>query len=190
MNSSRTTSLKSLSRKIRKIIEHDEKVGSSGRETEYIRRDDKSEEIGRNYRIMKVLQLEEASEMCQNLTAAFTKPDCSNCKPSDPYRTIDGCCNNLDSPTQGILVEIQTKIHPPSFPSLGMPQTALLRLLPPAYSDQVGLPRGGLTSSSLPSARKVSVAVHQAHEETHHRESISQMVMQFGQGGNLQFDSF
>ena len=171
-------------RKIRKIIEHEEKVGSSGRETEYIRRDDKSEEIGRNYRIMKVLQLEEASEMCQNLTAAFTKPDCSNCKPSDPYRTIDGCCNNLDSPTFGIL-EIQTK-YPPSFPLLGVTQTAFLRLLPPAY-DQEGLPRGGLTSSSLPSARKVSVAVHQAHEETHHRESISQMVMQFGQGGNLQF---
>ena len=68
-----------------------------------------------------------------------------------------------------------------------MANNAFLRLLAPVYSDQVGLPRGGLTSSSLPSARKVSVAVHQAHEETNHRESISQMVMQFGQGGNLQF---
>ena len=77
---------------------------------------------------------------------------------------------------------VETK-YPPSFPILGMPYTAFLRLQPPAYFDQEGLPRGGLTSSSLPSARAVSVAVHQAHEETHHRESISQMVMQFGQGG-------
>ena len=66
-----------------------------------------------------------------------------------------------------------------------MANSAFLRLRPPAYFDQEGLPRGGLTSSSLPSARKVSVAVHQAHEEINHRESISQMVMQFGQGGNL-----
>ena len=77
--------------------------------------------------------------------------------------------------------------HPLSFPFLGMPYTAFLRLQPPAYSDQVGLPRGGLTNSSLPSARAVSVVVHQAHEETNHKESISQMVMQFGQGGNLQY---
>ena len=66
-----------------------------------------------------------------------------------------------------------------------MANSAFLRLRPPAYFDQEGLPRGGLTSSSLPNARAVSVAVHQAHEETHHRESISQMVMQFGQAGNL-----
>ena len=205
MNSSRTTSVKTLSNKIRKIMEHEEKVGSKGKETEYIRQDDKSEEIGRKYRIMQVLQLEKArltgrehapfasrsqtSEMCQNLTAAFAKPDCSNCKPSDPYRTIDGCCNNLNSPTLGILVEIQTNIHPPSFPFLGMPQTAFLRLRPPAYSKG-SLPRGGLTSSSLPSARAVSVAVHQAHKETNHRESISQMVMQFGQEGQSSILSF
>ena len=66
---------------------------------------------------------------------------------------------------------------------LGMAYNAFLRLLAPAYSDKVGLPRGGLTNSNLPSARAVSVAVHQAHGEKHHRESISQMVMQFGQGG-------
>ena len=207
MNSSRTTSVKGLSQKIRKIIDHEEKVRSKGKETEYIRQDDKSEEIGRKYRIMRVLELEEArltgkqhtpnasrsqrSEMCQNLTTVFTKPNClqANCKPSDPYRNIDGCCNNLDSPTQGILIEIQTNINPPSFPSLGMPHTALLRLRPPAYSKG-SLPRGGLTSSSLPSARAVSVAVHQSHEETNHRESISQMVMQFGQEGQSSILSF
>ena len=62
-----------------------------------------------------------------------------------------------------------------------MPTTAFERLLPSDYSDGKSLPRGGLTSSSLPSPRAVSVAVHQAHEETNHKESISQMVMQFGQ---------
>ena len=71
-------------------------------------------------------------------------------------------------------------------PLAGMADSAFLRLLPPDYFDQVSLPRGGLTSSLLPNARAVSVAVHQAHEETKHRnKSISQMVMQFGQGGNL-----
>ena len=79
----------------------------------------------------------------------------------------DGCCNNLQNPSQG------------------MPSTAFQRLLPSDYSDGVSLPRGGLTSSSLPSARAVSVAVHQAHEETNHKESISQMIMQFGQGGAI-----
>ena len=118
MNSSRTTSVKSLSNVIRKIIDHEEKVGSKGKETKFIRQDDKSKEIGRKYRIMKVIELEEArltgrqhapsasssqtSKMCQNLTAEFANPNCTNCKPSDPYRTIDGCCNSLDSPTLGL----------------------------------------------------------------------------------------
>ncbi len=66
-----------------------------------------------------------------------------------------------------------------------MANSAFLRLLPPDYFDGVSLPRGGLTFSSLPSARAVSVAVHQAHEETNHNKSISQMVMQFGQVTSL-----
>ena len=131
MNSNRTTSVKTMSERLRKVLDHEEKVSSKGDETQFRRQDEKSEEIERKYRIMKVLKLEEASltgrqhvpfasrsqtsEMCQNLTAAFAKPSCSkaNCRPSDPYRTIDGCCNNLDSPTLGILIEIQTNIpHP------------------------------------------------------------------------------
>ena len=117
--------------KIRRVLDHEEKLSSKGKETQFPRRDDKSEEIGRKYRIMTALELEETrltgrqhvpfasrsqtSEMCQKLTAEFAKPDCSqsNCKTSDPYRTIDGCCNNLDSPTLGILIEIQTYIPYP-----------------------------------------------------------------------------
>ena len=120
MNSNRTTSVKTLSEKIRKVLDHEEKVSSKGKATQFQRQDDKSVEIARKYRIMKVLELEEASltgrqhapfasrslasEMCQNLTTEYTKPNCSQsiCKPLDPYRTIDGCCNNLDSPTFGI----------------------------------------------------------------------------------------
>ena len=80
-----------MSEKIRRVLDHEEKVSSIGKETQFRRQDEKSEEIGRKYRIMKVLELEEArltgrqhapfasrsleSEMCQNLTAAFAKPN-------------------------------------------------------------------------------------------------------------------
>ena len=119
-NSSKATSLKNslLSDTIRRVLNHEEKVSSKGLETKFRRNDDKSAEIGRNYRIMKSLQSEatklsgnknasfvsrtQYSKQCQNLTAKSTK--ClSNCAPSDPYRSINGCCNNLESPTQGII---------------------------------------------------------------------------------------
>ena len=117
--SSKATYIRSMSDKIRRVLDHEEKVSSKGEETQFRRNDEKSMEIGRKYRIMKGLQSEgtkllgnkneslesrtENSILCQNLTAEITKPDClpSNCKSSDPYRSIDGCCNNLESPTQG-----------------------------------------------------------------------------------------
>ena len=195
---SKASTVRNMSEKIKKVLIHEEKVSSKGKETQFRRNNEKSEEIGRKYRIMKMLQSEETklfasknaslvsrtqkSDLCQNLTAEFAAPMClqSNCKSSDPYRSNDGCCNNLESPTQGNFMQVNlSKI----FPHTGMAHSAFLRLLRPDYFDQVSLPRGGLTSSRLPSARVVSVAVHQAHEETNHRESISQMVMQFGQGG-------
>ena len=122
-NSSRTTSFQSLSKKIRKIIDHEEKVGSKGKETPFRRQDEKSEEIGRKYRIMKALQTESTkllgnknaslvsrtqhNDLCQKLTAEFSKPDClpSSCRSSDLYRSIDGCCNNLLNPPQGIVIQ-------------------------------------------------------------------------------------
>ena len=61
-----------------------------------------------------------------------------------------------------------------------MPNSPYQRLLPPDYSDGVSLPRGGLTHSLLPSARAVSVAVHQGQEQASH-QAVSLMVMQFGQ---------
>ena len=64
---------------------------------------------------------------------------------------------------------------------LGMPLSPLQRFLDPEYADGTNIPRGGLTNSSLPSARNVSVAVHQGLVETNLMESISLLVMQFGQ---------
>ena len=118
---SKAASVRSMSEKIKKVLIHEEKVSSKGKETQFRRNTEKSEEIGRKYRIMKGLQSEtkklfrtknesllsrtQDSERCQTLTAEFSKPDClpSNCDSSDPYRSIDGCCNNLENPTKGIL---------------------------------------------------------------------------------------
>ena len=48
-------------------------------------------------------------------------------------------------------------------------------------SDQDGesLPRGGLTTSSLPSPREISLKVHQNFEQS--TNQVSLMIMQFGQ---------
>ena len=116
---SKAASVGSMLNKIRLVLDHEQKVSSKGKETQFRRNDVKSEEIGRKYRIMKMLQSEETkifgsknassvsrtqkSDLCQNLTAEFAAPMClkSNCIPSAPYRSSDGCCNNLESPTQG-----------------------------------------------------------------------------------------
>ena len=115
-----------LENSIRSVLDHEEKIISKGHETQFRRNDQKSAEIGRKYRIMKALQTENTkllrnknaslvsrnqnSELCQNLTAKFSKPDClpSTCRSSDPYRSIDGCCNNLINLTFGKLSCKQT----------------------------------------------------------------------------------
>ena len=122
-NSSKAASVR-VSDNIRGIINHEEKVKSKGEVTQFRRNDEKSVEIGRKYRIMRILQAAETkllggknaslvsrtqiSEFCQTLTANYSKPDClkSNCRSSDPYRSIDGCCNNLEFPTQGIVIQV------------------------------------------------------------------------------------
>ena len=171
---------------IEACVDHEQKVGSKGEESQFIRTTPESEEVARKYMIMRRFQianqntrqarnasLDPFQQKCINLTKEFREAnsECLSqpCDPSSRHRSIDGCCNNLENPSQG------------------MPTTAFQRLLPSDYSDRVSLPRGGLTSSSLPSPRAVSVAVHQAHEETNHKESVSQMVMQFGQFLNHDF---
>jgi Animal haem peroxidase. len=51
------------------------------------------------------------------------------CDPQMPYRTITGLCNNL------------------KYPLFGAASTALKRLIPPAYADGRGQPRGTRFSS-------------------------------------------
>ena len=49
-----------------------------------------------------------------------------------------------------------------------------------AYSDSKSLPRGGLSSSTLPSPRKISSVVHRG-EEPVGDSTVTVMLMQFGQ---------
>ena len=65
--------------------------------------------------------------------------------------------------------------------NLGAPFVPFTRLLPAEYDDAESLPRGGLTSSTLPSPRKVSTTVHQVIKTRKEQIKFSQMVMQFGQ---------
>ena len=51
----------------------------------------------------------------------------------------------------------------------------------PDYSDNMGLPRGGLNPLTLPSPRKISVAVHQANVHENQMRNITLVVMGFGQ---------
>ena len=101
-------------------------------------------------------------EQCLRLNGGDCDPD--QCLPEgDKYRSINGCCNNVEQQRWG---------------STSQP---LLRFLPNAYQDGKSIPRGGLGESSLPSARKVSVAVHHSKEKQNSNLSLSVMLMQFGQ---------
>ena len=157
---------------------HVEKLRSRGRVTKFRRTSAETEYIGRNYMIMRHLlkTINENSDQqvrnsvnerqilsqCINLTEA--RSPCVNvqCDPTAVYRRIDACCNNLNNIT------------------LGTPNRPFKRFVPPAYSDGVGLPRGGLIESTLPSARNVSTTIHHGVKENKH-PFASLMVMQFGQ---------
>jgi hypothetical protein len=105
--------------------------------------------------------LEPFQDKCMDLSAVLST--ClSECNEDDPYRTIDGCCNNLNSK------------------DFGSTHNAFARFLPPVYYDNDDKPRGGLSSSSLPSARDVSNAVHKTRQIVGNKDA-SLMVMQFGQ---------
>merc|ERR1719481_1586505 len=99
---------------------------------------------------------------CEELTNELKVCRNIRCDSEAKYRTIEGCCNNLKNS------------------DLGAPFASFTRLIDPDYEDGVGLPRGGLTSSKLPSSRKVSNVVHQVAKKNT-KQKFSQMVMQFGQ---------
>ncbi|CAH1398172.1 unnamed protein product [Nezara viridula] len=66
------------------------------------------------------------------------------------YRSLSGHCNNVQSPSWG---------------SAGTPY---IRFLPPDYEDTISLPRGtAIYPDGLPSAREVSLAVHNQLDRIH-----------------------
>ena len=99
-------------------------------------------------------------DTCISLTS-FLSPCPSTCDASDLYRSIDGCCNNV------ILKD------------LGSTNKAFHRFLDPVYEDNIEVPRGGRSASSLPNARDVSSAVHSTKQIVGNKD-VSLMVMQFG----------
>ena len=86
----------------------------------------------------------------------------SACDGTEDYRSIDGCCNNINRKDSGSTNQ------------------AFARFLDPVYEDGVETPRGGLSTSSLPNARLVSRMVHRTKNREVNK-NISLMVMQFGQ---------
>ena len=104
--------------------------------------------------------------------------DCSDilikCDPKSPFRSIDGSCNNLNNPTQG------------------MADQPFRRLLPPYYEDGIEIPKGRLQANGClqdfcidafdppsPSARLISsrIVLNVADKI----EPVTHMVMQWGQ---------
>ena len=99
-------------------LDHEQKVGSKGEESQFIRTTPESEEVARKYMIMRRFQianqntrqsrnasLDPFQQKCINLTKEFREAN-SEClsQPCDPtirYRSIDGCCNNLENPSKG-----------------------------------------------------------------------------------------
>ena len=106
---------------------------------------------------------EESRETCRNLTEELlSSQECATCSSAGAYRTISGCCNNLDNK------------------NYGRADRPLLRFMENAYSDSESLPRGGFNPSTLPSPRKISSVVHRVTEPP--KDPVATvMVMQFGQ---------
>ncbi|XP_076315047.1 salivary peroxidase/catechol oxidase-like [Tachypleus tridentatus] len=72
------------------------------------------------------------------LHARINLTDSTHCRPTFPYRRIDGRCNNLQHPEAGGAF------------------TPYRRLLPPDYADGVSQPRTGLHGQPLPSTRLIT----------------------------------
>ena len=108
---------------------------------------------------------EEVRKTCHNLTEELLRShECETCNPADTYRTISGCCNNLDNI------------------NYGRADQPLERFMANAYKDSKSLPRGGLNlyTRTLPDPRKISSVVHRVREPP--KDPLATvMVMQFGQ---------
>ena len=138
-----------------------------------------SDESGRRYRQLKDVEFNENDPNdLQDLMDVLPNIDVSDvmeipkvfqcdeqtlpCDHTTKYRTMTGWCNNLDNPSYGKSVR------------------AFTRLLAPAYDDGLMSPRSrSVTGSGLPSARLISVNIHNDVSAPHVRYSL--MLMQWAQ---------
>ncbi|XP_049543970.1 peroxidase-like [Anopheles darlingi] len=85
----------------------------------------------------------------------------AQCVATEPYRSIDGSCNNLQNPTWG---SANTKFN---------------RLIPPKYNDGISSPRLAQDGSELPNPRLLSVEVFGEGQQNSPQFTLANM--QFGQ---------
>ena len=83
------------------------------------------------------------------------------CNPHNPFRTLNGVCNNLGDPFRGAAL------------------TPFRRLLPPDYADGKSEPREAVGNGRFPNARSVSLDLFKDVEER--SQELTHMAMVFGQ---------
>ncbi|XP_050037572.1 salivary peroxidase/catechol oxidase-like [Dermacentor andersoni] len=101
------------------------------------------------------------NKILETLNASLTCEPAPACNASKPYREIDGSCNNL------------------AHPDWGKTDSCLRRVLSPAYADGISKPRLSCNGSELPSARLISITLHEQKNVTH--ENLTHLAMIFGQ---------
>jgi peroxidase len=84
-----------------------------------------------------------------------------SCNAQFPYRTANGACNNLNTPTWGMAI------------------VPMERIVPPRYADGVNAPRRAQSGAELPNPRSISNIVHPDNNVPH--ASITHITMAFGQ---------
>uniref|UniRef100_A0A2M4B5B3 Putative peroxidase n=1 Tax=Anopheles triannulatus TaxID=58253 RepID=A0A2M4B5B3_9DIPT len=85
----------------------------------------------------------------------------AQCVATEPYRSLDGSCNNLQNPTWGSA------------------NTRFNRLIPPKYNDGISSPRLAQDGSELPNPRLLSVEVFGEGQQNSPLFTLANM--QFGQ---------
>ncbi|XP_023242111.1 lactoperoxidase-like [Centruroides sculpturatus] len=80
------------------------------------------------------------------------------CNSKQPYREIDGRCNNLKNP------------------DWGSSYSAFIRLLDPDYSDEISAPRKSRSGKDLPSARLISNSLYTRKSQVESRCTLMTML--------------
>ncbi|XP_066967809.1 peroxidase-like [Macrobrachium rosenbergii] len=98
---------------------------------------------------------------CKRKFSSLLRPTLAVCNPNDPYRTLDGSCNNVANELWGAAF------------------TAFRRDLAPSYDDGVSTFRRSVFGNELPSARLISNMVNNVRSEP--SKSYSILHMTYGQ---------